>query len=105
MPQQRAHRVHLRVACGGIAAAAVDLFEDDGGFGDAKARSAVLLGNERGEIARVGQRLHECIRIGALNVELAPVAVWKCFTEIADGAPQVLMQLRSWHAAIILGVT
>ena len=89
----------------GIAAAPVDFFEDDRRFGDAEPGPAVLLGNQRGEVSGVGQRLHERVRICALDVEPAPVAVWKSFAEIADAGPQIVMQLRSWHAAIILGVT
>ena len=42
--QQRAHRVHLRVAGAGVAAAAIDLFEDDRGFGDAEAGAAIASG-------------------------------------------------------------
>jgi hypothetical protein len=42
--QQRAHVVHLAVAGAGIAAAAVDLFHDHRGFGQAQARAAVFLG-------------------------------------------------------------
>ena len=92
MAQQRAHRVHLRVARAGVAAAAVDLLEDDRRLGDAEPGAAVLLGNQRRQIAGLGQRVDERVGIGAPRVELAPVRVGKAFAEIADAAPQVLMK-------------
>src|SRR6185295_19550463 len=42
VPQQRAHRVHLRVARAGVAAGRVDLLEDDGRLLEAEAAAAVL---------------------------------------------------------------
>src|SRR5438128_564336 len=66
-------------------------------------RPAVLFGNKRPQVAGVGQRLHEGLGVRALDVELAPVGVWKRLTEIADGGPQVLMQLDSWQGASFEG--
>ena len=54
--QQRAHDVHLGVAGAGVAAAAVDLFEDDRGLGDAEPGAAVFGRDERGQPAGLGQR-------------------------------------------------
>src|SRR5207253_10118841 len=48
--EQRAHRVHLRVAGAGAASGAVDLFEDDARLGEAQPRSPVRVGDEGREI-------------------------------------------------------
>ena len=101
VPQQRAHRVHLRVARAGVAAAAVDLLEDDRRLGDAEARAAVLLGNQRREVAGVGQRLDERVGIRARGVELAPVAVGKRLAQVADAAAQILMEFDARHGVMI----
>ena len=77
VPQQRPHRVHLRVARARIRAAAIHFLENDGGFADTEARSAVLFRDERRQIARGGQRLDERLRIGASGIELAPVGIGK----------------------------
>ena len=92
VPQQRAHRVHLRVAGAGVAAAAVDLLEDDRRLGDAEARAAVVLRNQRRQVAGAGERLDERVGIRARRVELAPVAVGKRLAQIADGVAQILMK-------------
>ena len=57
-----AHDVHLAVHRAGKAARAADLLQDDGRFGDGQPRAAVLLGNQRRQPARLGQRLDECVR-------------------------------------------
>ena len=57
--QQRAHVVHLAVAGAGIAAAAVDLFHDHAGLGQAQARAAIVLRDQRGQPAGLGQRVDE----------------------------------------------
>src|SRR5438132_359569 len=96
--QQRPHRVHLRVARAGVAAAAVDLFENDRRFGDAEAVSAVLLRDQRGEVAALGERADEGVGIRAHAVEVAPVAVGKGFAQIAYGAAQIAMEIGGRHA-------
>ena len=47
VPQQRAHRVHLRMAGAAIAAGALHLFQHCRGGGEGQARAAMLLGDER----------------------------------------------------------
>ena len=94
VPQQRAHRVHLRVAGAGVGAAPVDLFEDDRRLVDAEAGAAVRFGNQRREVAGVGERLDERVGIGAGGIELAPVAVGKVLAEVADPGAQILMKVR-----------
>src|ERR1700690_1444991 len=73
MPQDRSHRVHLRVAGRAIAAGGVHFLEDRGGRADAKAAAAEFLRDQRGEIAGFGQRRDKIGRIGAFAVERAPV--------------------------------
>ena len=52
---------------------AVDLLHDHRGLGQAEAGAAVLLRDQRGEPAGLGQRLDEGFRIAALGVDLLPV--------------------------------
>src|SRR5207344_220216 len=63
--------------------------EDDRRFGDAEARAAVLLRNQRGQIPRVRQRSNERVGIGSGRVELAPVGIGKRLAEVADSSAQV----------------
>src|SRR5581483_294614 len=83
--QQRAHRVHLGVAGGGEAPGAIDLLEDDARLGDAEPGAAVLLRDERGQPAGVGQRLHERIGIAVGAVQLAPVLIGEGAADLAHG--------------------
>ncbi len=55
-------------------------------------RSAVFLGNERREIAGLGERLDEGLRVGALLIQLAPVGVREGAAQLADGRAQVLVE-------------
>src|SRR5882762_399606 len=73
VPQHRAHGVHLRVAGGAVRAALLDFLENRGGRGELQARAAVLLGDEAGEPARLGERAHELGGVAPLAVGLAPV--------------------------------
>ena len=67
--QQRAHRVHLRVAGGAVAAGRLDLFHDGDGRAHGQPAAAVLFGDQGGEKAGLGQRRDEFVRIGALAIE------------------------------------
>ena len=51
--------------------------------------AAVALGNQRGQETRVGQRLHELPRVGALAVLLAPVLAGVARAEGADRLAQL----------------
>ena len=66
MPQDGAHDVHLRVAGGAVAAFGVDRLEDRRGGGQRQAGAAVFLGDQRGEIAGLGQGVDELGGIVAL---------------------------------------
>ena len=63
VPQHRAHRVHLRMAGGRVAARLVDGLEDSAAGRQRQARPAVLLGDQRAQVAGLGQRIDERGRI------------------------------------------
>ena len=73
MPQDGAHDVHLRVARRTVAALGMDRLEDRRGGGQRQAGAAVFLGDQRGEIAGLGEGADELGGIGAVAVQLAPV--------------------------------
>ncbi len=80
--QKRAHRVHLRMAGAPVAARALHLLEHGGGGGQRQAPAAVRLGDEDGEPAGLGQRLHKGRRVGHLTIEPAPVVPRKPRAEL-----------------------
>src|SRR5262249_58445282 len=92
--EQRAHGVHLRMAGGTVAAGRVDFLHDGGGGAHREPAAAVLLRDQRGQKARLGERRHEFVRIGALAVELAPVFAGKIGAQrahrLADGGEVVV---------------
>ena len=57
MPQQRTHVVHLAVTCRRISPVTVDLFHDDGSFGEAETGPTILRRYHGGEPAGVGESL------------------------------------------------
>src|SRR5690606_13030143 len=107
VPQQGEHVVHLSVHGAGVAAAAVHLLENDGGFGQAQARSAVLFRNHRRQPAGFGQRSDEGLGKALLLVDLAPVLGGELGTERAhaftDGVV-FFVQVRVHDASSILVV-
>ena len=84
MPQDGAHDVHLRVAGGAVAALGVDGLQDRRGGRQRQAGAAVLLGDQCGEIAGLGQRVDELGRIGAVAIQLAPVFAGEAGAELGD---------------------
>ncbi|MPN28638.1 hypothetical protein SDC9_176081 [bioreactor metagenome] len=91
MAQQRAHVVHLAVTGARVAATAVDLLHDDAGLGQAQAAATVLLRNQRGQPAGLGQRVHKGLGIDALLVDLAEILVGKLRTQRADGIADLVV--------------
>lgn len=73
------------------AAAAVDLFHDDRGFGEAQARTAEFLGNQRRQPAGVGQCLDKGFGIAAHVVDLLPVGAVELVAHGAHAVAQVGM--------------
>src|SRR5436190_8673019 len=96
MAQQRAHDVHLRVARAGVRARAVDLLEDDRRLGDVEATAAVLLRDQRGEPARVGERLDERIGIAGTLVDVLPVRAVELSAQLANSIAIFLVFVCSW---------
>ena len=82
--QDGAHDVHLGVAGAGIAAGAVDLLEDRRGRRQRQAGAAEFLGDQRAEVAGLGQGGDEGGRVGAVTVHLAPVLAGEAGAELAD---------------------
>ena len=103
MAQQRADVVHLSVAGAGIAAAAVDLFHDHRGFGEAQARAAVLGRNHRSEPAGPGQRIDERLGVGTLLIELAVVLVRELRAQRAHRIAQIWVAVAGGfqHRAVL----
>src|SRR3954453_8833662 len=77
------------MAAAGVAAGAGDFFHDHRGFGQAEARAAVLLGDERRHPSRLGQRLDEGFRVGALLVDALPVGGVELQAQRAHGVAQL----------------
>ena len=99
--EQRRHDVHLRMTCGGVATGPVDLLENDRGLRDAEPRAPVLLGDERGEVARPGQAPDELLRVFASGFEASPVGVAKTPAEFADVPAQTVVEVRVTAGVII----
>ena len=89
VPQHRPHGVHLGVAGAAVAARGVDFLEDRRGRADAEPAAAVALRDQRGQKTRVGERLHELLRVGARPVFLPPVLAGVARAERAHGLAQL----------------
>ena len=61
------------MASAGIAAAAIDLFHDHRGLGQAETGAAIVLRNQRGQPAGLRERIDELLRVRALRVDLSVV--------------------------------
>src|SRR5215212_5413583 len=71
--EHRAHRVHLGVASGAVAAGALHLLEDRGGRRQRQPRVALYFQDQHREVAGLGERVHELAWVAVLAIELAPV--------------------------------
>jgi hypothetical protein len=71
------------MARGGVASRGVDLFEDDARRGEPEAGAAVLLRNQRGEPAVLGERTHELFGV-PVGLERAPVLAREAAAELGD---------------------
>ena len=89
--QDRAHDIHLRMAGSPIAARALDLLEDRRRRRERQAGAAVFLGDQRGEVAGLRERIDEFRRIGVVAVELAPVFARKIGAQTDYRLADVLM--------------
>jgi hypothetical protein len=66
----------------------VDLLEDDCRLGDAQPQSPVLGGDERRQIAGLGERVDELFGILAVAVALLPVLLAELFAQCAHRTTQ-----------------
>lgn len=80
-----------------IAALTVNLCKDRRRCRQGKARSNIFLGDQRGEIARLGQRLDEFGGIGARLVQFSPLFIREILAEFADGIVYCFMKLDLGH--------
>ena len=97
VPDQRVHIVHLAVTGAGIAARTVDLLHDDRGLGQAEARTAVGLRDQRRHPAGLGQRVHKFFRITARLIDLAVILGWEFGAERANGVADFGIIVRDAH--------
>src|SRR3546814_668251 len=97
VPQDGAHRVHLRVAGGTVAAGGVDLLQDGAAGRDRQAGAAILLGDQHGEEAGLRQRVDELGRLGALAVLLPPVFAGILRAQPADRLADLRIGLAELH--------
>jgi len=96
VPQQRAHDVHLRVARAGVGAGAIDLLEDDRGFGHAQPASTVLGRNQCGQPAGVAEGVDERLWILGAFFDRAPILVAERGAQFSNGAAIVLEVSSPW---------
>src|SRR6056297_1888875 len=93
------------MARAGIAAGAVDLFHDDAGFDQAKARAAVVLGDQRRHPAFARQGIDKFLGIGAFVVYFAMIfrreLCAKRFHTVAD---ILILVVQKIHSRLVLGV-
>jgi len=89
------------VAGPAVAARAVDLFQDERCLHDAEAGAAVLLRDEDGEIARLGQVVDERVGVLALGVQLAPVLARVLLAQVVDRRLERLLIVGEREAHIL----
>ena len=89
VPEDRAHHVHLGVAGAGVAAGGVDLLEDHARRRQREPGAAVLLGDQRGQPALLGQRGDELLRV-AVGLEPAPVLAGEPRAQLAHGGADLV---------------
>ena len=93
VPQNRAHRIHLGVAGGAVAAGFLDFLHDGGGGGDAETAAAEFFRYQHRQEAGISQLFHKFGRIGALAVLFAPVFAGEPGTELLYGIANVVIIL------------
>src|SRR5919204_557909 len=91
MPEERAHRVHLRVAGGAVFPAGIDLLEHDAGFDQAEPGAAVLGRNQDGKPAAFGERPHEFLRVLPFGIQLAPVRLAELHADLSHAVTVLLL--------------
>jgi hypothetical protein len=101
------------MACRGVAAAAVDLFEDDGRLGDAETRSSVLGWNERGEKPGLRQRTTErrpdtaesSLKVYGVSEELGFVVLYVKGVDWTKKGTRILLEPGGSHPPLEVKIT
>ena len=103
VPQHRAHHVHLRMTGGRAAAGRMDLLENDAAGADRQPGAAVLLGDQRAEIARLAQLGDELLGIFVGVFQVAPIFVGIFPADGAHAVPD-LREIRAerHHDQVVL---
>src|SRR5215471_2573126 len=82
----------------------MDFLQNDGGFANTQARSAISLGNQRSHVSGAGKGLNKGFGVGAFSVEIAPIRVRKVAAQVGHGGLQLLMEVicGSWgHGTLV----
>ena len=104
VPEQGAHDVHLGMTGGGIAARAVDLFQNHAGFGHRQSRATVLFGDEGRQPAGLSQFINKLLWIAIFLIEPAPIFVSILTTEFANLIPNFRTTFFFWHGVSSLSI-
>jgi len=83
MPQNRAHRVHLRVTGGAIATGGVHFLENCRGRTQVETAASVFLGDQRRQVAGLRERSDELGRISPFTIKTPPILTGKLRAERA----------------------
>ncbi len=84
MAQHCAHRVHLGMAGGGVAACPMHFLQYRRAGGQGQTEAAEFFGDQGGKISVFCQRLHELGRVSLLAILLAPVFAGKPLAQFGD---------------------
>jgi len=76
--------VYIWAWAGPALAAPVDLLQDRAPCREVEAHTTVLLRYERAEVAGLGHRLDELLRVAASLIEVAPVLIREAGTHLPD---------------------
>src|SRR5438552_8469663 len=82
------------MAGAGVPAGCVDLLEDYARGGESEPAAAVLLRDQGGEPALLGERGDELLRV-TVRLEVSPVLAREALAELADGGADLLQLVRN----------
>ena len=101
---QHLHHVHLRADVARSAARRADLLEDHAAGAQGQSRSAVLLRNQRRQVARLGHRLGEFRGMLLLGFLVAPVLPGEVLADRLDGTADLREVLPVGDGGQVVGV-
>src|SRR5207342_1349434 len=88
-PQDRAHRVHLRVTGGAVTTGGVHFLKNCRGGTQVEAAAAVFFGDQRRQVASLGERGDKLGRIGPFTIKSTPIFAGKLRAERAHAGANV----------------